>query len=133
MDLVVDANILFSALIKDGITDQFLFSGTFRLFSPEFIFEEFEKYKEELLRKTKRSDEDFFRLLDLFKRRIYSIPLEELEGYVEEAESISPDPKDIAYVALALHLHCAIWSNDKNLKEKQNKVKVYPTHELVTL
>jgi len=41
----------------------------------------------------------------------------------------TPDPDDMAYFALALKLNCAIWSNDKKLKE-QDKVKVYNTHEL---
>ena len=35
----------------------------------------------------------------------------------------------MAYFALALKLNCAIWSNDKKLKE-QNKIQVCSTHEL---
>ena len=49
--------------------------------------------------------------------------------YVEEAEKLTPDPDDMAYFALALKLNCAIWSNDKKLKD-QNKIKIYNTHEL---
>ena len=45
---------------------------------------------------------------------------------------ISPDEKDTAYFALALKLKCAIWSNDKKLKE-QDKVTVYNTGELMKL
>jgi len=133
MDLVVDANVLFAALIKKGVSYNFLFSERFHFFTPEYIFEEFEKYKEELLEKTERTTEDFFKLLDIFKRRITLISLEELVDYTKKAEIISPDPKDIAYIALALKLQCAIWSNDKKLKEKQNKVQVFHTHELIKL
>ena len=43
---------------------------------------------------------------------------------------ISPDADDTAYIALALHLNCPIWSNDKKLK-KQDKVKVITTKELL--
>jgi len=39
----------------------------------------------------------------------------------------------MAYSALALKLNCAIWSNDKELKEKQDVVKIDPTSELVRL
>lgn len=60
------------------------------------------------------------------------VPLEELIQYVEEAEKITPDPDDVTYFSLALQLHCAIWSNDKKLKQ-QNKIKIYSTHELVML
>ena len=63
------------------------------------------------------------------KRRIVIVPLEELFLYVEEAEKLTPDPDDMAYFALALKLSCAIWSNDKKLKD-QNKIKVYNSHEL---
>lgn len=129
MDFVIDANVLFSALIKDSLAYNLLFSGTFHLFTSEYIFSELEKHKEELLKKTERTTEEFFRLVETLKRRIVIVPLEELVPYVEEAEKITPDPDDLAYFALALKLNCAIWSNDKKLKE-QNKIKIYHTHEL---
>ena len=53
--------------------------------------------------------------------------------YVDEAEEISPDPDDVAYIALALKLKCGIWSQDKALKEKQNKVQVYSTEDLARM
>src|SRR3989344_4602232 len=83
------------------------------------------KFKE----KTERTAEELFRLVETLKRRIVIVPLEELVHHVEEAERLTPDPDDMAYFALALKLNCAIWSNDKQLKE-QNKIKVYHTHEL---
>ena len=129
MDLVIDANVLFSALIKNSFTCSFLFNDTFHLFTPEYIFTELEKHKEELMNKTERTTEEFFRLVETLKRRIVIVPLEELVLYVEEAEKLTPDPEDMAYFALALKLNCAIWSNDKRLKE-QNKVEIYNTHEL---
>lgn len=132
MDLVVDANVLFSALIKDSFAYNLLFSGSFHLFTPEYIFTELEKHKEEILEKTERTTEKFFRLLETLKRRIVIVPLEELVPYVEEAEKLTPDPEDMAYFALALKLNCAIWSNDKKLKE-QDKIKVYSTHELTKI
>ena len=130
MDLVVDANALFSALIKDSTSSDIIFNGKFHLFTPEYIFSEFEDHKEELLEKTERTTKAFFRLVEILKRKIIIIPLEELVPYVNEAEKISPDPDDMAYFALALKLNCAIWSNDKKLKN-QNRIKVYSTHELV--
>jgi predicted nucleic acid-binding protein len=132
MDVVVDANVLFAVLIKESFSYNLLFSGRFHLFTPEYIFMEFAKHKEEILEKTERSTEEFFRLLEILKRRITLVPLEELTDYVEEAEKLTPDPKDMVYFALALKLGCAIWSNDKKLKE-QSRINVYPTHELAKL
>ncbi len=133
MDLVVDANILFAALIKAGITAELICRNDFHLYAPEFLLEEFEKYKEELLGKTERIESEFTMLLNFIQRRITFVPREEIEPLLEKALMISPDIKDITYVALALKLNVAIWSNDKNLKEKQNVVQVYHTHELSLL
>ena len=132
MDVVVDANVIFAILIKDGFSYHLLFSERFHLFTPEYVFTEFEKHKEEILRKTERTPTELLRFIEILKRRITIVPLEELIGYIEEAEKLTPDPNDIAYFALALKLNCAIWSNDKKLKE-QDQVEVYHTHELVKL
>ena len=129
MDLVVDANVLFSALIKDSFSYNILFSGKFHLFTSEYIFTELENHKDEILRKTERTTEEFFRLVEALKRRIVIFPLEELVFNVKEAEKLTPDPDDMVYFALALKLNCAIWSNDKKLKS-QNRIRIYNTHEL---
>ena len=132
MDLVVDANIIFAALIKNSFTYELLFNNQFHLFTPEHILTEFEKHKEEILKKSQRTPEEFFYILQILKRKISVVSLEELTAYVREAEKITPDPDDMAYFALAIKLNCAIWSNDKKLKEQDN-IKVYHTHELVKL
>ena len=59
MDLVVDANILFAALIKDGITAKLLFLDDLHLYAPEFLLDEFNKHRNYLLNKTHRTKEDF--------------------------------------------------------------------------
>ena len=69
MDLVIDSNIFFAALLKESGTSDILFKHT--LFAPEFIFEEFRKYKDYLKGKTKRTEENFNELFDLFERKCY--------------------------------------------------------------
>ena len=133
MDLVIDANILFAALIKRNITTELLFREHLHLYAPEFIFAEFEKYRDLLKKKTERRNEEFDEVMALFRRRITTIPLEEIRHFLKKAMRISPDFKDVPYVALALKLNVAIWSNDKELKEKQKHVRVYSTPELLNL
>ena len=53
MELVLDANILFSALLKSGTTRKFMLSSDIILYSPEFIIEEFLKHLNELVDKVK--------------------------------------------------------------------------------
>tara|TARA_Y100000310_G_C20425287_1_gene688747 strand:+ start:412 stop:831 length:420 start_codon:yes stop_codon:yes gene_type:complete len=129
MDLVVDTNVIFAAMIKDSFTYSLLFSSEYRLFTPEYTFTEFKKHKEEILEKTERTTEDFFRVLEILKLRINLVPLEELTNYIEKAEKITPDPDDMVYFALALRLNCAIWTNDKKLKN-QDSVNIYSTDQI---
>ncbi|MBI3032182.1 PIN domain-containing protein [Candidatus Woesearchaeota archaeon] len=132
MNLVVDANVIFAALIRNSFSYNLLFTDKFNLFTSEYIFTEFEDHKEEILEKTERTTEEFFNILNILKRRITLIPLEELTQYIKEAQELTPDPDDMVYFALALKLNCPIWSNDKKLKQ-QNKIIIYHTHELARL
>lgn len=131
MDLVIDSNILFAALLKDSETSDVLFKHT--LYAPEFIFEEFRKYKEYLKGKTKRTEGEFNELFDLFGRKVILIPREEIEPFIDKAKKISPDEKDVPYLALALKLRSGLWSNDRDLKEKQSLVQVYSTEDLIRM
>ena len=77
MDFVLDANILFSVLIKEGDTAELLMKEDFHLFSPEFLFEEFYKYRDLILGKTKRTESEFNEILDILKSLITIIPKED--------------------------------------------------------
>lgn len=133
MDLVVDANIIFAALIKKSFTAELLCREDFHLYAPEFLLEEFLDYKELLKEKTERTEEEFEILLSVIKRRIIFFQKDEIMVWIEKSKKFSPDMKDITYIALALMLNIPLWSNDKALKEKQNNVKVYNTQDLLSL
>jgi len=130
MKLVIDANILFSALIKNSFTVDIIIRDDIELFAPEFLLDEFLHHKEEILRKARKTTEELHRLLNNIKELIKIISEEDVDDVMDEAERISPDPKDIPYIALALKLKIPIWSNDKKLKE-QDKVIVYSTKEII--
>jgi len=132
LDLVVDANVLFSILVKDSKTAEIAFLDELHLFAPEFIFEEYEKYARVLAEKTDRPPENFARIFSILKTRIRVIPAEEIAPFTERAKKISPDPKDAAYLALALRLRADIWSNDKRLSN-QKSVRIWRTEELAAL
>jgi len=130
MELVIDANRLFAALIKTSITSDLIVDNSLTLYSVEFIFSEFEKYKNLIKEKTERSEEEFDTFMEVVERRIKLIPLEEIKPFMQEAEKICPDPKDVQYFALALKLKCGLWSDDKMLKN-QDKVKIYSTGDVL--
>lgn len=132
MDLVVDANVLFAALIKEDITSDVFFVERFRLYAPDFLFAEFEKYRDVVRKKTERSKEDFERFLSILKGRITIVPAEEFMPFMEQAKAVSPDPKDAPYLAVAIKLNAGIWSYDKGLR-KQNAVQIFDTSDLLRL
>ena len=132
MILVVDANILFAALIKNSLTAELMFNSDFQLYTCEFIIDEFFKYEKEIIKKTHRTREEFITVMHQLKDIITIIPKEEYSKQMIEAANFSPDPKDTMYFALAMKLNASIWSNDDRLKE-QDKVIIYKTSDLMKL
>lgn len=133
MDLVVDANVFIAAVISlQGHTADLFFTPGIYLHAPELLLEEIEEHKEELVEKSKMSEEGFDKVLLFLKAQIRFVPLMDLLTCLPRAKEISPDPDDMAYFALALKLSCSLWSNDKRLKF-QSEVKVLSTSELLQL
>jgi len=135
MELVVDANVLFSALIApEGLTRELIVGTQLSLFTPEYVLEEFNNHVDELSIKTRLTRNDVVKVLTeiISHSSLKVTPLSELKTTQSKAERISPDPDDVHYFALALKQKCGIWSNDKKLKT-QNKVPVYSTTDLINL
>lgn len=130
MKLVVDANVLFSAAIRDSKTSDLLLNDDLELYAPEYLFDEFKKYQETLLEKTYRTDEDFENFLEILQSRIKTVSKEKFENELVEAKTFTPDPKDVPYLALALHIDASVWSDDTDFQE-QDRVNVFTTTELV--
>jgi predicted nucleic acid-binding protein len=133
MLLVVDANMLTSALIAAGKTADLLFCEQLQLIAPEFLFLEIEDHKDEIVAKSSLSAAEVEEFLSLVKERVVVIPRQEFERYLQEANRLSPDPDDTEYFAVALRFDATLWSNDKKLKEQQSKVTVLSTAELIAL
>ncbi len=136
MYLVIDANVVISCLIAGSWTLRVFFaamlSKRLALISPEYLFVEIDEHFEEITGKTKLSEEELNYLLEIMEKEIRLVPVEEFEDKIEEAEEASPDPDDVAYLALALKFFCPMWSNDKRLKD-QDKVTVLNTSEVSKL
>ncbi|MBW2975548.1 hypothetical protein KY366_07545 [Candidatus Woesearchaeota archaeon] len=129
MRFILDANPLFSALIKDSFTANVIVNEDIELSAPEFLFDEFLEHREEILAKTKRTERELDGLVDNLKDIIHIVPQREFEPFLEEAKQLTSDEDDVTYLALALKLRIPIWSNDKKFK-KQDKVKVYSTGQI---
>ena len=132
MRLIIDNNILFSLMKPDSMNSKIFSSLDCEFIAPMFVISEFEKYKEECLRKSGLSKTEFEkRKKDIFSRILF-VKFEEYNGFMDGAIKITPDIDDAPYIALALKMNCPIWSNDSALK-KQNKVSILSTEDLIEL
>ncbi|MFH1401329.1 MAG: PIN domain-containing protein [Nanoarchaeota archaeon] len=133
MRLVIDANIVFSALIaaqKD--TFRLLFDPRLRLFAPQFLMEEIAGHIDLIEKKSGLPRRTLLMFIDVVSSVIQSIPQREYAGFLDFARAITPDPRDVDYLALALHLDCPVWSHDKGLK-LQTQVGIISTGMLLKM
>ena len=135
MRIVLDSNVLFSALIRDSTTRRLILEYDDSFLFPSYIFEEMEEHKDELIVKSKMSDEEFNKLLNILLKKVLLVPVESLKAYKEKAVGIvkNIDKDDAIFIACALaYPESIIWSDDKKLK-KQNNVEVINTAEMMKL
>lgn len=130
MDLVVDANVLFSAAIKDSKTAELLLRDDLACHAPEYIFEEFARHRGGLLEKTHRTEDDFERFVAVLRHQIERWPAGTIRPHLGHAREVCPDPGDVPYFALAFHLDAAIWSDDGALAN-QDAITVLTTADLL--
>ncbi|MEK7250637.1 MAG: PIN domain-containing protein, partial [Bacteroidota bacterium] len=124
MQLIVDTNILASALIRNAITRQILLSPSFNLFLPEFSLEELRENWDFILRKSKLPESELEQLLLLLLRNVTVVPESSYAQFIPGAQEIMAaiDIDDAPFLALALSFHNdGIWSNDKDF-ERQSVV-----------
>lgn len=129
MKVTADANVLFSSLLRDGMTRSIWFSPVLQLYAPKFMLKEFTKYRAHLIRKYAGTETEFNRLLENIISCVVWIPDEDLKPFIPAAISLTEDQKDILYLACALKEGTIIWSNDKHLK-KQKRIPVKTTPEM---
>lgn len=131
MKLVIDTNRITAALIRDNISRKIIFNQNMEFVSPDFVFLEIEKYKDEIIRKSDISEEEFQTMFSLIFSKIEISSIDEHEDFIENAKELIDDIKDVPFIVVALALNTdGIWSDDKHF-EKQNKIKVWKTRDLV--
>ena len=134
MKIVVDSNILFSALIKDSKTREILLESNNEFFFPSYVFYEALKHEEELLQKSCMDKKEFLVLLNLILERIKIVSEAELEKHKSEAVSLTKDIdiNDVLFAASCLAVKGSVlWSDDKKLKQI-TKFKVLNTSEIIS-
>ena|SRR3989344_6998067 len=132
MDVVADANVIISALLKDSATRRLLLISDIVAYSPPYLIEELDEKSGEILSKAGIGEKSMERLKEGLLLSVRMVPKPEFEAFLGRAREISADADDIPYFALAMKLGCPVWSNDKSMK-RQSSVKVLSTTELLEL
>ena len=134
MKLVIDTNIVISALIKDGKAREIIVSGKFELVSPDFVLDEIRKYDSYICEKSGLGKDEFELLIALIFQKITVVPYLEYEAYKEAAKKLMErDIKDVPYVACYMALNCdGVWTNDADYEGKK-EIKTISTAELSRL
>jgi predicted nucleic acid-binding protein len=133
--LVVDANILLAAFLKEAVTRELLLDPRLSLFAPEHLVEETSHHlnrNASIRRRIGLSDRDLQELFSLLTLRIQVIPMKSYQSFLKEALVFAPHEEDAPYLALAMHLSVPIWSNDQGFKDQDN-IRVYSTRKLLSV
>lgn len=133
--VIVDSNIIFSALIKNGPTRKLLFELDETLCIPKRAVFELEKHVSVIQKKSGLERKEFEIIVERILSLIQTIPSKRVSPFFEQAAQImkSIDPEDSAFIACALATpNSIIWSDDKHFQQ-QSVVPVITTKEMLGL
>jgi len=132
--IVIDSNIIISALIKNGTIRDILTNFNVNFVFPQEGLEEIYSCKHEIIKKANISENEFNILLLRILKYIRLIPFDILAKFKYKAQQIigEIDKDDVVFIAAALTLKCPIWSDDKHF-QKQKEIKVFTTKNILEL
>mgnify|MGYP002761541269 CR=1 FL=1 len=120
MKLVIDANVVISALIADSKTRELIVTLEPDLLTPAFVHDEIGNYEDLIVEKSGMEPQRVQQFIDLLFQYIEVVPVDEFYPYIEQADAAigETDPDDVLYVACALASDAGIWSDDSDFDEQ---------------
>ncbi|MFH1364234.1 MAG: PIN domain-containing protein [Candidatus Aenigmatarchaeota archaeon] len=134
MRIVIDTNVLISALIRDSVTRRIIVQSGWEFYYPESSLHEIRKHENMILEKSGLSENEYSKLLHIMFSYITIVPMEQYVSRLKEAEKLlTADPDDVVFLAAALQIEGSIiWSDDKDF-DRQNVIKNLKTKDMMTL
>lgn len=132
MKVVVDANVVISALIADSKTRELIVTLEPELLTPEVVHVEIGNYEDLIVEKSGMDSKRVQQFMALLFQYIETVPASEFYPHIDEAKNAigDTDPDDVLYVACALARDAGVWSDDSDFDE-QDLVPVFKTSEVV--
>ncbi|MEI6128321.1 MAG: PIN domain-containing protein [Pseudomonadota bacterium] len=132
MKLVIDINILISALLKDSVTRDILLFPEMEFYLPEYALDEIETHKNQIIQRSSLSENEIDIILATILENIQIIPSSQIKPFLNKVQDImgAIDPCDVPFLALAFAVENeGLWSNDKHFRSIQ-EIKIWTTHDL---
>lgn len=132
MKLVVDANVVMSALIADSKTRELIVTLEPDLVTPAIVHDEISKYENLIVEKSGMGRSRVQQFIELLFQYIETVPAETYYHHIEPAETAigETDADDVLYVACALGCEAGVWSDDSDF-DQQDLVPVFTTNEVL--
>jgi predicted nucleic acid-binding protein len=132
MKLVIDANVVISALIADSKTRELIVTLEPDLLTPAFVYDEIGNYEELIVEKSGMGPDRVTQFIDLLFQYIEVVPAKDFYPAIERADAAigDTDPDDVLYLACAVASDAAIWSDDSDFDE-QDLVETYSTSDVL--
>ena len=123
--VVVDTNILFSALLRfPNAYANAIFEEDIAFYTPHFVIVELFKHKERIIQRSNLSETDILEILYRLIKNIHLVSEENISNISWKSAyqlTHNIDIKDTPFVALAIELEAELWSSDKKLKNHLTK------------
>ena len=132
MKLVIDANVVISALIADSKTRELIVTLEPELLTPAFVHDEVENYEDLIMEKSGMEPDRVAQFIDLLFQYLEVVPADDFYPAIDRAkEAINDtDPDDVLYLACAIARDAVIWSDDSDFDE-QDLVETYSTSDVI--
>ena len=135
MNIILDANVLIGALIRNSHIRRLIILSNIPLLYPEIMLHEIRKYKDLILKKSSMDAESYDKLLTKLLSYITLVPTEQLADHLPEAKEVMNDIdiKDAPFIAAVLaYEDSVIWSDDAHFK-MQKRITAYTTIEIMNI
>ncbi len=132
MKLVIDANVVISALVADSKTRELIVTLEPDLLTPAFVYDEIDNYEELIVEKSGMEPDRVAQFIDLLFQYIEVVPADDFYPAIDSVDKAigDIDPDDVLYLACAIASDAAIWSDDSDFNE-QGLVATYSTSDVI--
>ncbi len=116
MEVVVDSNVLISAMIARSTAMSLFFHPKLRVFAPETLRGEFFRNERDIMSKSGLARGEFDKLVSILFRRIEFAPDAEFSKFLPEARRVLGEhKKDEDFIALCILKGLKLWTHESRL------------------